>query len=74
MIINGHDIAGMVVTIDDMRAAGYCVRGIRDWFGRYDFDFRDMLKNGIDAEKFAATEDACALHVVDAKIARERGA
>lgn len=61
----------MRITITDIRAAGHCVAGARGWFRTYDLDFRDFLKNGIDAEVLLATGDALAEQVVERKIERE---
>lgn len=54
----------MTVTITDCRAAGYCVRGIRDWFLAHDLDFRDFLLNGISSEVLLNFGDALANNVV----------
>jgi len=61
----------MRITITDIRNAGHCVAGARTWFGEYDLDFRDFLKNGIDADVLLATGDAMAVQVVERKIERE---
>lgn len=42
-----------------------CSAGARDFFKRHGFDWRDFLKNGIDAKKLEATGDAMALQVVE---------
>jgi hypothetical protein len=46
-----------------IRGVGYCVRGAKRFFDKHNFDFKDFLKNGIDAEKLELTEDAMALKV-----------
>lgn len=61
----------MIVTITDIRLAGHCVSGARQWFNQYGLDFRDFIKNGIDAEVLLATGDALAKQVIDRKIERE---
>ena len=55
----------MIVTIDDVRAAGLCVNGTRVWFARHDLDFRTFLREGCAAETLLATGDAMALRVVE---------
>ena len=55
----------MIVTIDDVRAAGLCVNGTRVWFARHDLDFRAFLREGCTAETLLATGDAMALRVVE---------
>jgi len=62
----------MHITITDIRAAGHCVAGARDWFKAYDLDFRDFVRNGIDAEVLLATGDALAVQVIERKIEREQ--
>ena len=61
----------MKVTITDVRLAGHCVAGARDWFKGYDLDFKDFIRNGIDAEVLLALNDATANQVVERKIERE---
>lgn len=63
----------MIVTINDVRAAGHCVRGARAWFEQHGFDFQDFVRNGIDAERLVASGDALAARVVEMKRERERG-
>jgi len=63
----------MIITINDIRAAGHCVRGAREWFDRHGLDFRDFVKNGIDEQRFLASGDALAARVVEMKRERERG-
>jgi hypothetical protein len=46
-----------------------CALGQRSFFEHYGLDFRDFLKNGIDAETLLATGDANAKLVV----AKKRG-
>lgn len=59
------------ITIDDVRLAGHCVAGARDWFGRHGLDFRDFIRNGIAEETFLASGDGIAVEIVKAK--RDRG-
>lgn len=62
---------GMIVTITDIRLAGFCASGVRNWFEGYGLDFRSLLKNGITAEDLLATGDARAIQVVERKLQRE---
>jgi len=64
--------AGLVITIGDINAAGYCARGARRWFEGYGFNFRDIIKNGITAEDLLSTGDAHAERVVAARLARDQ--
>jgi len=54
-----------VITIDHVRAAGLCVNGTRTWFARHGLDFREFLREGLDADTLLATGDAMALRVVE---------
>jgi len=56
-----------MITIDDVRSAGHCVRGAKDWFAHYDLDFKAFLRDGIDEATFLATGDAIAQQIVDRK-------
>lgn len=61
----------MRITITDIRLAGHCVSGTREWFAAYNLDFRDFIRNGIDADVLLATGDGLAVQVVERKIERE---
>lgn len=63
----------MRVTIDDVRAAGHCVRGAKDWFERHGLDFRAFLREGIDEAEFLAKGDGLATRVVEMKRAKLDG-
>lgn len=58
-----------IITIDDIRKVGICASGTRRWFEAQGLDFRDFMQNGISASVLAATGDAQALRVVEAKLA-----
>lgn len=55
----------VTVTMRHIRKAKMCSRGTRVFFQRHGLDYTDFLRNGIDAEKLAATGDAMALKVVE---------
>ena len=57
-----------IITIDDVRAGGNCVRGARGWFDYYGLDFRLFLKEGLPASVLLATGDAMAIRVVKRKL------
>lgn len=58
------------VTMTDVRAAGYCASGLKDWMDGHGFDIRDFVKNGMAVEDMEATGDEHGLRV--AEKARER--
>lgn len=60
----------LIITMRDIRAAKMCSRGTRAFFQRHGLDWSAFLKNGIPAEKLAATGDPMALQVVE--VARGR--
>ena len=37
----------VVITISDARFAGYCVRGIKEWFEAAGLNFAHFVENGI---------------------------
>lgn len=54
-----------MITARDVKAAGMCITpGAKSFFKRHNLDFRDFMKNGINAETLIATNDAMALEVV----------
>ncbi len=60
----------IIVTARHVHAAGMCIKpGAKMFFARHDLDFRDFIRNGIDADKLIATGDALAFAVV--KVATE---
>lgn len=63
----------MIVTINDVRAAGLCVRGAREWSERHGFDFQDFIRNGIEADRLLASGDALSQRVIEKKRERENG-
>lgn len=64
---------GLVIKVSDITALGHCVRGTRQWFEHYGFDFRQVVKHGIPARDLLMTGDAQAEAVVRAKLDRMDG-
>lgn len=54
----------MIVTIQDIRDAGFCARGAREWARRHNYDFRDFLQHGMPIERMEAFGDHFCLTVV----------
>jgi hypothetical protein len=46
------------VTIQDLRAARYCLAGVRPWFRRHGLDWQAFLDGGVKADALRATGDA----------------
>ena len=59
------------VTIQDIRAARYCLPGVRPWFRRHGLDWQAFLDTGIPAETLRATGDALVEPVIAEAKARE---
>ena len=59
------------VTVADVRAARYCLAGVRPWFRRHGLDWQDFLARGIDAAVLRATGDALVEPVIRAAELRE---
>lgn len=51
-------------TIPSRRGRGYCRNGARALAKRHGLDFRDFVRNGIEAEALESTGDAFALALV----------
>lgn len=64
-----------IITINDIRLAGYCAAGARSWFAEQGLDFRQFLRDGgWPASVFLAfPDDAVVAHVIERKKERERG-
>lgn len=69
----------MIVTIQDLRTIpgfsprpGFCARGGRAWFERYDLDWSAFVRDGIDERTLTGTGDGLALALV--QWAHERAA
>lgn len=41
----------MLITVKDVRKAGYCLRGVKEWCKRNGIDYRSFVKNGIDTDE-----------------------
>ena len=54
------------VTIQDLRAARYCLAGVRPWFQRHGLNWQDFLEHGIDTNRLRATGDALVEPVIQA--------
>ena len=52
--------SAILVRIEDVRAAGLCVSGARQWFASNGLDFREFLKEGLPAPVLAALGDSLA--------------
>jgi hypothetical protein len=46
------------VTVQDIRAARYCLPGVRPWFRRHGLDWQAFLDHGLAAGTLRATGDA----------------
>lgn len=53
-----------VVTMEHVRLAHYCLKGVREFCSLYNLDYQDFKKNGISFEKLEATQDQMALNLI----------
>lgn len=60
----------LLVTVQDIRAARYCLAGVRPWFRRHGLDWPGFLDAGIAAARLRATGDALIEPVIAAANAR----
>ncbi|WP_417625907.1 hypothetical protein [Pararhodobacter aggregans] len=59
------------MTIQDLRAARYCLAGVRPWFRRHGLDWQDFLAHGIEADRLRTTGDALVEPVITIAEQRE---
>ena len=57
---------GVIVTINDVRAARLCAHGGREWFARHGLDWSAFLQDGIPDSVVLATGDALGERAVEA--------
>lgn len=55
------------ITMADVRAAGLCCRGCKEWFRLRGLDFNDFLKNGIALSQIEHLNDALVDQVMASK-------
>lgn len=54
-----------IVYMSHLRSLKYCSKGVRKFFIKYELDFNDFLKNGIDEETLKKTNDAMAFKAIE---------
>ena len=60
-----------IVTLEHVRQAGFCLRGVRPWAERHGLDFRDFLINGIAVSRLANLNDAFADRMIKIALAEQ---
>ena len=56
----------LIATVNDARALGYCVEGLRKWFARRpDVSFHTFIREGVPVEWLRAQNDAQADKLAD---------
>lgn len=55
----------MIITIDHVAGCFYCRKGTRAFFKKYNLDYLDFLKHGIDEQILLALKDSMANRVVE---------
>ena len=64
----------VIVKIEDCRSLGYCARGVREFFERYNLNYVGFLTEGIPSEELlaATNSDGMALAVVEVARGRQQ--
>ena len=60
----------MIITVDDVKKAGYCTKGMRKWMTGLGLDIQDFVTNGIDTDDLSEVSDARLQRVIE--IAKKR--
>jgi len=58
---NGYslsDLAGVRITMTDIRRSGFCAPGLKDWLTEYGFSLVELSQDGLSAARVAATGNA----------------
>lgn len=63
----------LIVTIEDVRRAGFCIPGARLWCKRHGIDWYRFLKDGVEASRLIETRDAMAARAVEEARRRRDG-
>lgn len=58
----------MIITLVDCVNVLYCRKGVRAFFDKYNLDYNDFRKNGIDSAILAKLNDSMANKVIEAKL------
>lgn len=62
-----------VIKIEDVQAAGYCVRGTRRWCIENGLSFRQLVDVGIPIEELEARNDVIVNDIISKKLERQNG-
>lgn len=62
--------SGILCTVEDLRSAGLCANGTKEWVETLGWDFKDVIKNGKMSDELLALNDPLATGVV--KVAYKR--
>ncbi len=58
------------VTVADIRQAGFCVSGIKQFCQQHNIDFRELIKDGIDITELEHIDDIMVKQVIEQAIER----
>lgn len=59
------DNEDFIVTVQDCRKLGYCMKQVRPWMTQEGLDFREFVRVGLPASKLHATNNAYAEDVIE---------
>lgn len=68
------EFAGLTIYTDDFRSLGYCSKGVRAGFAKYNLSYADFIANGIDAVELMTAVDGneMVLRIVEAANERRK--
>jgi hypothetical protein len=55
----------MKITIRNTAGCKYCSKGVREFFKKYNLDYNEFVKNGVEEEVLLGTGDSMAKRVVE---------
>lgn len=59
------------VTMTDIRNAGFCASGLKEFCDKYDINLRTLVKEGVPVSEVEHIEDANLQHVLEVKREQE---
>lgn len=60
-----------MISIQDVRRAGYCISGAREWCNLREISFRDLVRRGVPASDVENLGDPIVEHIL--KVKRSEG-
>lgn len=67
-----EEYRGFIVWSEDFRSMGYCSKGVRAGFSKYNLSYSEFISNGIDAADLLTAVDGNAMVLTIVEAAHER--